>query len=88
MGHDDDRPALVAERPHGVEHHLLAAVRTFRDQGRTVVVVAHRASLVRAADDVVEVRSAPLTATSTSGTDLVAPTALAATGAGAEGRHP
>ncbi len=39
---------------------VLDAVRAFRDQGRTVVVVAHRASLVRAADDVVEVRSARL----------------------------
>ncbi|MBE9941331.1 thiol reductant ABC exporter subunit CydD, partial [Cellulosimicrobium cellulans] len=42
------------------EQVVLDAVRAFRDQGRTVVVVAHRASLVRAADDVVEVRSARL----------------------------
>ncbi|KLN33004.1 cysteine ABC transporter permease [Cellulosimicrobium funkei] len=44
------------------EQVVLDAVRTFRDQGRTVVVVAHRASLVRAADDVVGVRSAALAA--------------------------
>ncbi|WP_313663811.1 thiol reductant ABC exporter subunit CydD [Cellulosimicrobium cellulans] len=44
------------------EQVVLDAVRTFRDQGRTVVVVAHRASLVRAADDVVGIRSAALAA--------------------------
>ncbi|MGM7420897.1 thiol reductant ABC exporter subunit CydD [Cellulosimicrobium sp. ES-005] len=42
------------------EQVVLDAVRAFRDQGRTVVVVAHRASLVRAADEVVEVRATPL----------------------------
>lgn len=45
------------------EQVVLDTVRAFRDQGRTVVVVAHRASLVRAADEVVEVTSAPFDAT-------------------------
>ncbi|WP_265522140.1 thiol reductant ABC exporter subunit CydD [Oerskovia flava] len=40
------------------EEAVLDAVRTWRDQGRTVVVVAHRASLVALADTVVTVTSA------------------------------
>lgn len=39
------------------EETVLNAVRQWRAQGRTVVVVAHRASLVRLADQIVEVRS-------------------------------
>ncbi|MBN0041237.1 thiol reductant ABC exporter subunit CydD [Cellulosimicrobium cellulans] len=71
------------------EQVVLDAVRTFRDQGRTVVVVAHRASLVRAADDVVEVRSAPLTVTPPRAAgDAEASVRLAAASGPAEGRHP
>jgi ATP-binding cassette subfamily C protein CydD len=68
---------------------VLDAVRTFRDQGRTVVVVAHRASLVRAADDVVEVRSAPHEATAVREARRdEEPTLLEPAGATTEGRHP
>ncbi|GIJ00499.1 ATP-binding cassette subfamily C protein CydD [Sediminihabitans luteus] len=42
------------------EQAVLDTVRAMRDQGRTVVVVAHRASLVALADEVVTVRSAPV----------------------------
>ncbi|QJW36350.1 thiol reductant ABC exporter subunit CydD [Cellulosimicrobium protaetiae] len=67
------------------EQVVLDAVRAFRDQGRTVVVVAHRTSLVRAADDVVEVRSAPSGASPAVPTDAAA---LASTVATSEGRLP
>ncbi|KRD44693.1 cysteine ABC transporter permease [Cellulomonas sp. Root930] len=40
------------------EQVVLDTVRTLRDAGRTVLLVAHRHSLVAAADDVVRVRSA------------------------------
>lgn len=39
------------------ERHVLTAVDRLRDQGRTVVVIAHRASLIARADDVVRVAS-------------------------------
>ncbi|KON72052.1 hypothetical protein M768_16450 [Cellulosimicrobium cellulans F16] len=71
------------------EQVVLDAVRTFRDQGRTVVVVAHRASLVRAADDVVGVRSAALAAPralADGGAEDAANLATAA--ASVEGRRP
>ncbi|MFD6091384.1 thiol reductant ABC exporter subunit CydD [Oerskovia sp. NPDC060338] len=42
------------------ERAVLDAVRAWRDQGRTVVVVAHRTSLVELADQVVVVSSAAL----------------------------
>jgi len=77
------------------EQVVLDAVRAFRDQGRTVVVVAHRASLVRAADDVVGVRSttlddppAPADGRSDGAAALAAPTAPAHAHAHAERRHP
>ena len=44
------------------ERVVLDAVRAMRDAGRTVVLVAHRASLVALADDVVEVRPEPVVA--------------------------
>jgi ATP-binding cassette subfamily C protein CydD len=44
------------------ERVVLDAVRALRDAGRTVVLVAHRASLVALADDVVEVRPEPVVA--------------------------
>ncbi|MHA7132498.1 thiol reductant ABC exporter subunit CydD [Oerskovia turbata] len=42
------------------EQAVLDAVRAWRDQGRTVVVIAHRTSLVELADQVVEVAAATL----------------------------
>jgi len=39
------------------EQHVLTSVDRLREQGRTVVVIAHRASLIARADDVVHVRS-------------------------------
>ncbi|PFG32729.1 thiol reductant ABC exporter subunit CydD [Sanguibacter antarcticus] len=48
------------------ETQVLDSVRALRDAGRTVVLVAHRPSLVAVADDVVEVRS-----------ETIAPTAVA-----------
>jgi len=39
------------------EEHVLAAVDRLREQGRTVLVIAHRASLIAHADDVVVVAS-------------------------------
>ena len=40
------------------EQVVLDTVRALRDAGRTVLLVAHRPSLVAVADDVVPVRSA------------------------------
>jgi ATP-binding cassette, subfamily C, bacterial CydD len=44
------------------ERVVLDTVRALRDAGRTVVLVAHRASLVALADDVVEVHPEPIAA--------------------------
>lgn len=54
------RPVVVLDEPTAhldalSEEHVLAAVAALRAQGRTVLVVAHRATLVAAADTVVEV---------------------------------
>lgn len=54
------RPVVVLDEPTAhldalSEEQVLAAVEALRAQGRTVLVVAHRASLVAAADAVVEV---------------------------------
>ena len=54
--HEQDGPSRVPQCPHGVEDHLLTG-RALRDAGRTVLLVAHRPSLVAVADDVVQVRS-------------------------------
>ncbi|ROS73579.1 thiol reductant ABC exporter subunit CydD [Cellulomonas sp. PhB143] len=61
----DDVPLVVLDEPTAHldargEQAVLDAVRTWRDQGRTVVVVAHRASVVALADDVVEVVARPV----------------------------
>lgn len=60
-----DAPLVVLDEPTAHldaagERVVLATVRALRDAGRTVLLVAHRPSLVALADDVVEVRSAPL----------------------------
>lgn len=65
LGDPAATPLVVLDEPTAHldargEQVVLDAVRTWRDQGRTVLVVAHRASLVRAADEVVEVTAAPL----------------------------
>jgi ATP-binding cassette subfamily C protein CydD len=60
-----DAPLVVLDEPTAHldaagERVVLDTVRALRDAGRTVVLVAHRPSLVALADDVVTVRSAPL----------------------------
>jgi len=59
-----DEPLVVLDEPTAhldalAEDQVLASLAALRDAGRTVVVVAHRPSLVELADDVVEVASAP-----------------------------
>jgi ATP-binding cassette, subfamily C, bacterial CydD len=63
LGDPARTPLVVLDEPTAHldargEQVVLDAVRAWRAQGRTVVVVAHRASLVRAADHVVEVAAA------------------------------
>lgn len=62
------------------EEHVLAAVRTLRERGRTVLVIAHRAALVAMADDVVTVTARP-TDEDTTSTDSLAPPAAERGGA-------
>lgn len=62
-----DAPLVVLDEPtahldSAGERVVLDTVRALRDAGRTVVLVAHRPSLVALADAVVTVRSAPLPA--------------------------
>ncbi|RMI03594.1 thiol reductant ABC exporter subunit CydD [Cellulomonas triticagri] len=62
-----DAPLVVLDEPTAHldaagERVVLATVRALRAEGRTVLLVAHRASLVALADEVVTVRSAPLPA--------------------------
>ncbi len=62
-----DAPLVVLDEPTAHldaagERVVLDTVRALRDAGRTVVLVAHRPSLVALADTVVTVRSAPLPA--------------------------
>ena len=57
------RPLVILDEPTAHldargEQAVLDTVRAWRDAGRTVLVVAHRASLLRLADQVVDVRSA------------------------------
>ncbi|MGY4643035.1 thiol reductant ABC exporter subunit CydD [Cellulomonas sp. URHB0016] len=57
-----DAPLVVLDEPtahldDAGEQVVLAAVRRLRDEGRTVLLVAHRASLAACADTVVTVRS-------------------------------
>lgn len=61
-----DEPLVVLDEPTAhldalAEDQVLASITALRDAGRTVLVVAHRPSLVALADDVVEVASAPRT---------------------------
>ncbi|KQT97694.1 thiol reductant ABC exporter subunit CydD [Sanguibacter sp. Leaf3] len=61
-----EEPLVVLDEPTAhldalAEDQVLGSLAALRDAGRTVVVVAHRPSLVELADDVVEVASAPRT---------------------------
>ncbi|MCB7137958.1 thiol reductant ABC exporter subunit CydD [Cellulosimicrobium marinum] len=63
LGDPASTPLVILDEPTAHldargEQVVLDAVRTWRDQGRTVLVVAHRASLVGVADEVVTVASA------------------------------
>ncbi|KRC37555.1 thiol reductant ABC exporter subunit CydD [Oerskovia sp. Root22] len=65
LGDPSRVPLVVLDEPTAHldargERAVLDAVRAWRDQGRTVVVVAHRTSLVDLADQVVTVSSAAL----------------------------
>ncbi|HLS74498.1 MAG TPA: thiol reductant ABC exporter subunit CydD [Actinomycetaceae bacterium] len=60
-------PLVVLDEPSAhldaaSERHVLDVVTALRDSGRAVLVIAHRPQLVALADDVVEVRSAPVRA--------------------------
>jgi ATP-binding cassette, subfamily C, bacterial CydD len=57
------KPLVILDEPTAHldargEQAVLDTVRAWRDAGRTVLVVAHRASLLRLADQVIDVRSA------------------------------
>ncbi len=59
-----DRPLVVLDEPTAhldalSADQVLAAIATLRERGCAVVVVAHREALLAAADQVLEVRSAP-----------------------------
>ena len=59
-----DAPLVVLDEPTAhldaaSEAHVLDGVEMLRSQGRTVVVVAHRAALLARADDVIEASSRP-----------------------------
>ncbi|MGP7961224.1 thiol reductant ABC exporter subunit CydD [Sanguibacter sp. A247] len=71
------RPVVILDEPTAhldavSEEHVLAAVAELRAQGRTVLVVAHRATLVAAADSVVEVTAADVTAAEVTAADVTA----------------
>ncbi|WP_369375192.1 thiol reductant ABC exporter subunit CydD [Promicromonospora sp. Populi] len=58
------KPLVILDEPTAHldargEQAVLDTVRSWRDAGRTVLVVAHRASLLELADQVIDVRSAP-----------------------------
>ena len=72
LGDPSRVPLVVLDEPTAHldargEQAVLDAVRAWRDQGRTVVVVAHRTSLVELADQVVTVASAALPPSSPDG---------------------
>jgi ATP-binding cassette subfamily C protein CydD len=64
LGDAQERPLIVLDEPTAHldadgEQAVLAALERWREQGRTVVVIAHRATLIRMADVVVPVRDGP-----------------------------
>lgn len=59
-----ERPLVVLDEPTAhldslAEDQVLATIAALRAEGRTVLVVAHRPTLVAIADDVIQVRSTP-----------------------------
>lgn len=86
-------PLIVLDEPTAhldaaSETHVLDGVAALREAGRTVLVIAHRASLIAMADDVVTVTSAPapeLLPTDADGEDAPA---LAAAAAGVPSEPP
>lgn len=73
------RPLVILDEPTAHldargEQAVLDTVRAWRDAGRTVVVVAHRASLLALADQVIDVRSAADATDPTGLTDRTDPT--------------
>jgi ATP-binding cassette subfamily C protein CydD len=77
------KPLVILDEPTAHldargERGVLDTVRAWRDSGRTVLVVAHRASLLGLADQVIDVRSAPDPADHRSG-PLPAPAGRSAT---------
>lgn len=62
----DPTPLVVLDEPTAhldgaAEAQVVATVRALREEGRAVVLVAHRPALLEVADEVVHVASAPLT---------------------------
>lgn len=86
-----DEPLVVLDEPTAhldadTEAVVLRAVARLREEGRTVLLVAHRPSLLAAADDVVEVRCAPESDAGTGpGTAVGLPQPVAPGGTGVRG---
>ncbi|MGW6005570.1 thiol reductant ABC exporter subunit CydD [Oerskovia enterophila] len=86
LGDPSRVPLVVLDEPTAHldargERAVLDAVRAWRDQGRTVVVVAHRTSLVELADQVVVVSSAALPPAPRTGADDAPTSAPTSSGA-------
>lgn len=69
-----DRPLVILDEPTAhldarSEGQILDTVRAWRAEGRTVLVVAHRASLLAIADQVIDVAARPASGTTTTGDD-------------------
>ena len=64
----EERDVVVLDEPTAhldavSEEVVVRAITALRDEGRTVVVIAHRAAVTAVADRVIEVRSQPISAT-------------------------
>ena len=71
------RPVVVLDEPtahldDASEDAVVRTVRALRDEGRAVLVVAHRPALVEACDRTVQVRSAPVPRTAQTGAEVPA----------------
>lgn len=60
-----DAPVLILDEPTAhldatTQERVLSALASLREQGRTIIVIAHREALIALADHVVEVTSAPV----------------------------
>jgi len=65
LGDAQERPLIILDEPTAHldaegEQAVLSTLRRWRAQGRTVIVIAHRATLIRLADVVVPVRDGPV----------------------------